>query len=53
MKFNDAAGMVRTVLSVASMVLAAAAILKMAGLAGIRFSITELAVVAIACALAK
>lgn len=53
MNLDQALSPIRQICGAAAIVLAAMALVKMTGFVSIRFSVTELAVVAIACALAK
>ena len=53
MNLNQITDPLRQIFAIAAMLMAAAALLKLSGFVSIRFSVMELAAVAIACALAK
>lgn len=53
MNVNDVMNPIRQVLGIAAVILAGLALLKLTGIVPVRFSVMELAAVAIACGLAK
>ena len=53
LNLNQITDPLRQIFAIAAMLMAAAALLKLSGFVSIRFSVMELAAVAIACALAK
>lgn len=53
MNVHDVLNPIRQILGIAAVILALAALAKMTGFVPVRFSVMELAAVAIACGLAK